>query len=82
MAATALIVTAFTISAVLLERRRRCRSSRARVTQLWIYPIKSCKGIRVTEAVTATTGLKYDRLFMVVDGNLKFVSQRSYPKLG
>ena len=31
------------------------------VDQLWIYPIKSCKGIRKTIASIARTGFKHDR---------------------
>ena len=33
------------------------------VQSLWIYPIKSCRGIEVEEAEIVATGLKYDRQY-------------------
>jgi uncharacterized protein YcbX len=54
---------------------------RIKVSKLFYYPIKSCKGIEVTSAVTSKTGFKYDRSFMLVDKNLKFISQRTFPQL-
>ena len=54
------------------------------IEELWIYPIKSCKGIKVNKADIVKTGFKYDREFMLVsvspEGN-KFMSQRSHPKI-
>ncbi|KAK1831376.1 putative molybdenum ion binding protein [Podospora conica] len=35
----------------------------ARLRSLWIYPIKSCKGIELTESRVLPTGLEFDRLF-------------------
>lgn len=52
------------------------------VSELWIYPIKSCKGIRVKHAQIDTRGFRYDRLFMLVAGTKnRFISQRTHPKL-
>lgn len=50
----------------------------ASVSELWIYPIKSCRGIKLSESVVDPTGLHLDRKFMVVDGNNRFVSQRKH----
>ena len=33
----------------------------ARVSKLWFYPIKSCKGVELTSAKLGVRGLKYDR---------------------
>ncbi|KAK2614301.1 hypothetical protein N8I77_001142 [Diaporthe amygdali] len=38
-------------------------SGRAEVKSLFVYPIKSCKGIEVTRAKVVPTGLEFDRLF-------------------
>lgn len=38
-------------------------SATATVKSLFIYPIKSCKGIEVTRAKVVPTGLEFDRLF-------------------
>ena len=51
------------------------------VTDLFVYPIKSCKGIRVESADLWETGLYLDRLWMVVDEAGRFLSQRTVPRL-
>jgi uncharacterized protein YcbX len=51
------------------------------ISELWIYPIKSCKGIKVNSALVTPRGFELDRWFMVVDQNGKFVSQRTFPQM-
>ena len=51
------------------------------ITDLYYYPVKSCRGIRVTEAALWETGLLLDRFWMVVDENGQFVTQRSLPRM-
>ncbi|TLV02241.1 MOSC domain-containing protein [Dyadobacter luticola] len=46
------------------------------LSQIWIYPVKSLGGIRVKEAQVEERGLQYDRRWMVVDENGKFLTQR------
>ena len=53
----------------------------ARITRLFIYPIKSCAGVEVTEAVLTETGLDLDRAWMLVDEEGEFVSQRELPRM-
>jgi hypothetical protein len=53
----------------------------ATIEQLWVYPIKSCAGIQLTEAELTDTGLLYDRAWMVVDSEGEFVSQRELPRM-
>jgi hypothetical protein len=48
----------------------------AQITDLYIYPVKSLKGITLTEAQTAKRGLKFDREWMVTDRDYNFISQR------
>jgi MOSC N-terminal beta barrel domain len=38
-----------------------------RVSQLWIYPLKSARGIRVPSARLYLTGFEFDRQFMLVE---------------
>ena len=54
---------------------------RAKIAQLFIYPIKSCAGIEVKEAVLTDTGLDLDRAWMVVDEKGVFVTQREVPRM-
>ncbi len=49
------------------------------LSALYIYPIKSLGGIAVDEAVVEPKGLRYDRRFMLVEPNGKFITQRSHP---
>lgn len=55
------------------------------ITELNLYPIKSCAGISLREATLTTAGLMsehiYDREWMVVDAQGEFLSQREYPKM-
>ncbi len=51
------------------------------VSQLWIYPVKSLKGISLDKVQLEKRGLQYDRRWMLVDTNKRFISQRLYPKM-
>lgn len=51
------------------------------VAGLFIYPVKSCAGVAVHEAVLTETGLDLDRAWMVVDAQGEFLSQRECPRL-
>ena len=53
----------------------------ARIERLFVYPIKSCAGVEVPEAVLTETGLDLDRAWMVVDKDGEFVSQRELPRM-
>lgn len=53
----------------------------ATIEELWVYPVKSCAGIRLPEAELTDTGLAYDRAWMVVDDRGQFVSQRELPRM-
>ncbi len=52
-----------------------------RLTGLNIYPIKSTRGIALSESEVDNFGLRYDRRWMVVDQNGLFLSQRNYPRM-
>ena len=53
----------------------------ARIEQLYIYPVKSCAGIALTESPLCEFGLDLDRAWMVVDAHGEFVSQREAPRM-
>ena len=54
---------------------------KAKIAQLFIYPIKSCGAIELKEAVLTDTGLDLDRAWMVVDDAGEFVTQRELPRM-
>jgi uncharacterized protein len=51
------------------------------LSEIYIYPVKSLGGIRLEEADVTDRGLQYDRRWMLVDENNRFISQREYPQL-
>ena len=53
----------------------------AQIAQLFVYPVKSCAGVALQEAVMTCTGLDLDRAWMVVDRHGAFVSQRELPRM-
>ncbi len=53
----------------------------ARVAQLFVYPIKSCAGVPLTEVPVMEVGLDLDRAWMVVDAAGRFLTQRQWPRL-
>jgi uncharacterized protein YcbX len=53
----------------------------ARIARLFIYPVKSCGGVELSEALLTDTGLDLDRAWMVVDADGEFVSQRELPRM-
>ncbi|MDF1484755.1 MOSC N-terminal beta barrel domain-containing protein [Ramlibacter sp. H39-3-26] len=53
----------------------------ATVARLFVYPIKSCAGIELNEALLTETGLAFDRTWMVVDEAGGFVTQRELPRM-
>ncbi|HZH08379.1 MAG TPA: MOSC N-terminal beta barrel domain-containing protein [Lautropia sp.] len=53
----------------------------ARIARLFVYPVKSCAGVALDQAVLTPTGLDLDRAWMVVDNEGEFVSQRELPRM-
>ena len=52
-----------------------------RLTGINIYPIKSCRGIPLSEWDTDAFGLRFDRRWMVVDETGTFITQRTHPRM-
>jgi uncharacterized protein len=53
----------------------------ARIASLHVYPVKSCRGIDLQRARLTAAGLEWDRRWMIVDGDGRFVTQRENPRL-
>jgi uncharacterized protein YcbX len=51
------------------------------VTGLFVYPIKSCKGILLNSLDITSRGPKWDRNWVLIDSEGKFISQRTFPSL-
>jgi uncharacterized protein YcbX len=52
-----------------------------RISGLFVYPVKSCRGIALEQSDVAATGLVDDRLWLVVDRHGVFMTQRDWPAL-
>lgn len=52
-----------------------------KLTEINIYPIKSFRGIALESSTVESRGLQYDRRWMLVDMNNKFLTQREFPKM-
>jgi len=52
-----------------------------RIASLHVYPVKSCRGIDVMDALVTPTGLEWDRRWMLLAARNKFVTQRTHPLL-
>jgi uncharacterized protein YcbX len=53
----------------------------ARIERLFVYPVKSCAGVELTEAELTDTGFDLDRAWMVVDEAGEFVTQRELSRM-
>jgi uncharacterized protein YcbX len=51
------------------------------LTAIHIYPVKALGGISLETSALTPRGLKYDRRFMVIDADRRFVTQRDVPKM-
>ena len=56
-------------------------TSAAILSEIWVYPLKSCAGISVRESALTETGLEWDRTWMVVDAQGSMVTQRDVPAM-
>lgn len=51
------------------------------LTDIYVYPIKSLGGIRLSEARVEARGLEYDRRWLLIDAQGSFLTQRTWPGL-
>ena len=52
-----------------------------KILGIFVYPIKSCAGIALSQAQLTATGLAHDRQFMLVDAQGRFLSQRELARM-
>lgn len=51
------------------------------VSEIYVYPIKSCQGVKLNQAKAMHKGFVWDREMMLVTKSGKFITQRQYPLL-
>jgi uncharacterized protein YcbX len=69
------------VTIAILSWRYRQPSSPRRISELWLFPVKSCAGFRVEAALMRRGGLQWDREFAVINADGEVLSQKTYPKL-
>ncbi|MGD9899758.1 MAG: MOSC domain-containing protein [Calditrichaceae bacterium] len=52
-----------------------------KVSSLHYYPVKSCRGISLKEAVIGPKGIENDRRFMLTGTDGEFMTQRNHPRM-
>jgi uncharacterized protein YcbX len=52
-----------------------------RLAALHVYPVKSCAGVGLDRSLVVETGLEFDRHWMLVDPQGRFVTQRELPRM-
>jgi uncharacterized protein YcbX len=52
-----------------------------RVSELYVYPVKSLAGISLNSAQLDSFGIKNDRRWLIVDANGQFLTQRTHPQM-
>ncbi len=51
------------------------------IQELYVYPIKSCRGIKIQSTKVLKNGFEFDRNWMIVDEKNVFLSQRKLPQM-
>lgn len=51
------------------------------ISEINVYPIKSLKGVSLNQSFTEKKGLRFDRRWLLVDEENKFLTQREFPKM-
>lgn len=52
-----------------------------KLSEIYIYPIKSCAGISLQRAIVEERGLQFDRRWLLIDEKNRFLTQRQIPIL-
>jgi len=53
----------------------------AQLSAITIYPLKSCRGLPLHECSVEPRGLQYDRRWLVVDADGRFITGRAHPRM-
>lgn len=64
-----------------MQPDRDAADRRARVSRLFVYPLKSAGGIVLDRAELDALGVRHDRRWMLLDGSGRFISQRRHPRM-
>ncbi|KAJ0018441.1 hypothetical protein Pint_11911 [Pistacia integerrima] len=64
-----------------MEKVSSSSEASAKVTSIFIYPVKSCRVISVSQAPLTPTGFRWDRQWIIVNQKGRAVTQRNEPKL-
>lgn len=76
---TSIVIAIFSL---FLLRKESTRTGRVTVSELFIYPVKSCHGVSVRKAKMTPRGFENDRIFAIVKKTtMEHISLRCTPKM-
>ncbi|MFB1114732.1 MOSC domain-containing protein [Dickeya dadantii] len=51
------------------------------LSRLFVHPVKSMRGIQLSQAMVSASGLAFDRMFMITEPDGTFITARQFPQL-
>lgn len=51
------------------------------LSRLYVHPVKSMRGLQLSHAQVSSSGLAFDRVFMITEPDGTFITARQYPKM-
>ncbi|MEI7346081.1 YcbX family protein [Dickeya chrysanthemi] len=51
------------------------------LSRLFVYPVKSMRGLQLSQTMAGTSGLAFDRTFMITEPDGTFITARQFPQL-
>ncbi|KAI8911686.1 pyridoxal phosphate-dependent transferase [Gorgonomyces haynaldii] len=63
------------------EYRHQPSEAQLQIEHLVVYPIKSCRGVKVEQSIVTRSGLQFDRQWKIVDVHERPMTLRKYPQL-
>lgn len=53
----------------------------ATLSRLFVHPVKSMRGIGLTQSLADISGMAFDRIFMITEADGTFITARQYPQM-
>jgi len=52
-----------------------------KLVKLFVYPVKSCNGIEITSSIIQSNGLRYDRMYAIIDSKGQLLTAKRFPQI-
>jgi uncharacterized protein len=51
------------------------------LSKIYVHPVKSLRGLQLSHAQASSSGLAFDRTFMITEPDGTFITARQYPQM-